>query len=155
MSIWPETEGMLLRYKIREWYYWVKSWFKGPHNIIFLNIPPTWCDKDVLMRLVVFKLLVDYVEKERAVTRIVWDSCQEDIDDFNKILKAYKWIKIERDIAVKVYEDELERVYGHKSYRDPTPAEDMKKVRDAEMYYENKDQDILHDIIAVRRKLWT
>ena len=156
MSIWPETEGMWFPYKIQEWYYWIIAWFKGPHNIIFLNIPPTWHDKDGLILLAVFKLFVDCVEKEHLVEHWCWNECQQDIDELDKILKAYKWIKTERAIAIKVYDDELDRVYGQQTIkRIDTSSEDIKKVRDAEQYYENKDQEILHDIITIRNRLWT
>jgi hypothetical protein len=155
-NIWPETKGMSWRGKLYEWWYWFIAW-RHPHNILILNRPPTWCDKDELIRLAVFEYLVRFIEDEFAMNRVDWDSDPKHQEAAKALLKAYKWIKEERPKAVEKYETLLHNVFGSISWEelDKISKKDAESVHKAERFYEAKDQEILHLIIQYRSYMWT
>jgi hypothetical protein len=171
MNIFPDTAGMALWYKLGAWLRWLRAWFRGPHNIVFLDIPPTWCDKDEKIRLFVFKMLKDFVEKEKCFEHIEYSTNDIDREVEKKIRATYAWITVDRKKAVAEYEQLLHKVYGHTRFEEtPIPGKpdlvelhlvpkvsetDRKSVTAAETYYETRDQEVLLDIMTIRRHLWT
>lgn len=174
MNIFPNNDGVAFVYKMRNWWDWFKAWFTCHSNIIFIDIPPTWCDKSELIRLATFKLLVDFVEKENPTKCIDWDS-----DDGHKNAKkvfteAYNWIKTQRPQLVEISEynlSEWNRIVGDmkwkKSKKDNFEFVGFQNAETEESKFhflvhqvlEKKiveiDDSILIDIVKIRNYLWT
>jgi hypothetical protein len=148
MSIFPETKGISFIYKLQNWWDWLKAW-RHPSNILFLDTPPTWCDKDELIRLAVFKLLVDFVEKEEPFKYNDWTTDEGIIKAAEVIKESYKWITKDRAVAKKKYEDKLHKWAETKSKKY------WNKLLPSEEFVEKRDQEILLKIIEIRGYLWT
>jgi len=96
-------------------------------------------DRDQLMLFACFKLLVDYVEKEKPFDHFDYDWSEESRKRGDEIKALYDWWKTERAAehkAVEKLEDRFERV-------------------ERRWALEEKDDQMLRRLIEIRRHLWT
>lgn len=129
-----------------------------------------WLDRDHAMFIACFKLLEEYVEKEKPHDVIEWS---EDIDTWNAIFELYWWWKfgrkMENDACAEFFD--AHKVEGI-PFPEPEPGAltvplnewlDSKwdDLRNQEIWLdwyralEEKDQAQLERLIKIRRTLWT
>jgi len=78
-----------------------KTWL---HDLLFpkqkwltKKIPRNWCDKTELIPTVLFTMVVDFVEKEKAFDSVVdWDSDEHHKKFFEEISAVYYYITVAR-----------------------------------------------------------
>lgn len=169
-------------------YFWkdikdhVERFFFPRQRWLTKKISNQWCDKDELIRLLLFECLVDYVEGEKCFEVLSWDSAEYKawgIDgEFiakeketlkETILNTYNYIKVKRPQLVKDHEASYPTTIGpaYKTVNGKivwTSCEMQYGMSFEDAYSENTrleklidelDQKHLHDIIEIRKTLWT
>ena len=173
-NIFPNNEGVKFPYNLQNWYDWIKAWFTVHSNIIILDIPPTWCDKDELIRLSVFKLLVNFVEKEKPNEHVEWSSDEGHKNAQKIFMGSYYWIKTLRPQLEEISDYNLSewgRLKGNWKWNElpngnseflgfqNEETEESKAHNSAhkalEQIIEETDDKVLVDIIKIRSYLWT
>jgi hypothetical protein len=173
-NIFPNNEGVAFPYNLRNWWDWLKAWFTTHSNVIFLDIEPTWCDKNELIRLAVFKLLVDFVEKEKPNEHIEWLSDDGHKNAQTTFMGAYYWIKTLRPQLVEISGYNLSewgKLKGNWKWKElPNGNSEFvgfqnKETKESKAHYsthnvlekviEETDDKVLTDIIKIRGYLWT
>ena len=146
------------------------------------KIPNEWCEKDELIRILLFECLVEYVDGEKCFEVLCWDADEykEHFVDAEPIIKkkenlkktiqdAYNYIKVERPQLIKDHEASYPTPIGPAFTSTNgktvwTSCESQYGMSFAEAYGENMrleelidslDQKYLHDIIEIRQTLWT
>ena len=66
---------MLLRYRIKNWFYYLKCLLFKRYNVLRIRtLPPTWSDRDTILSHAMFQILDDFVNKEcRKNCPVNWD----------------------------------------------------------------------------------
>lgn len=115
-------------------------------------IPRSWSDKSELLPEVVFAFLTDYVDGEKCFEVIEWGK-HEGEPDYEAIIKeSYDWIKVGRPKLQKAIEEESEVAYRSKS---KDYQEKYGKLESLEKELQDKDTEVMADIIKIRGVLWT
>jgi hypothetical protein len=107
---------MVSKFYIKTKWQDVKDWFNPRQKWLTKVIPNHWCDKTELVPLVLFAILVDFVEKENGLDQLTidWDQerafvSQEYIDSVMSsclaLKEAYDYIKTERPLLDKALAD--------------------------------------------------
>jgi hypothetical protein len=118
-----------LRYRLRESKWAIYNYFRSSQHWLIKQIPRNYQDKPELITLLLFAILVDYVETEKGLNNIDYDweeelalgwVCQqyvEEVQSRNKsLMDTYNYIKFERPIMEKqlekiINDDEIEDQY--------------------------------------------
>ena len=141
---------------------YIKCALFSRHNVIKLDIPPTWCDRSHLLLLAMEKLVVDYIEEEKPFELINWDSDEGHRTAAEKMRDVYDFIKNRRPKQQAEIDKLSDELYG--SVKGENLLESLKKSRDPEKTkylwdledkLEKEQQEILHKIVDVRNYLWT
>jgi hypothetical protein len=127
---------------------------------------------------VMFQILKDYVEKEKPFDFIDWEYTEVDRKDAKKIRAAYNWIIHDRKFAIEAENKILsEWASLQRKLRAERNIEEFKQlpngnfeyisvedleleklfdiVKETEEYRERKDDEMLQNILDVRKRLWT
>jgi hypothetical protein len=83
---WPRVP-----FKIREAIDSIYFWLFPQNKWATRCIPNRWADKDWLIEKLIFAAIIDYVEVEKGIDRVVFSSEHEE-----KIMEAYHWAKTGR-----------------------------------------------------------
>lgn len=132
--------------------------FLNPRQKWLLNkIPNRWMDKDGLVELCLFEILVDYVEGEKGLEMMNYDWSKELSDGFvseeyvknsqdtdKDIFDIYNYITKERPNLQKELDDILLSSKG-----------EYDKHNELEKQLENMDTDAMIKIVKMRGYLWT
>jgi hypothetical protein len=134
------------------------------------KIPKSWCDKPELIELVLFEVLINFVEEEKGCKDAIFDwteelkngyVTQEYVDNVTataaELMMAYNYIKTERPLLQKQFEaampnttlldlnDKIQIIYDG----------DYKEATAIETAIETKDRLVLETIIKHYKFLWT
>lgn len=150
-------------------YHWLRCHIWNRYHIIDISKVDTgpdpyrwgWVDRDKVLLLACFKVLCDFVEKEDDCLSNFSDyspkpreECAEDIAETidaqiaekRKIRALYEWWTIRRRIDW----DELDDMYTQpKKYKDPMT------ILEHEEALHKKDEEMLIELMKLRRLLWT
>lgn len=141
----------------------ITTWFNPRQRWLTKIIPNTWCDKDHLVSLVNFAILVDFVESENGLSQldVDWDAerkfvSQEYIDNvmrvYGELKEVYTYIKEERPLLEKQLSDSYPdfdistSLPYHEAYGETNSLEEL---------LSNRDTWALMKIIEHRDVLWT
>lgn len=143
-----------IKYDIRDFFFPRQKW-------LMLNVPKHWCDKVELIPIVLFEILVHFVEQE--MDSIPWD-WQSEVDAGNT--------SQEQADRVKTSEAEIRSVYNYIKFARPDLQVQLddsfpslnKRGTFEELYgetnrlvkcIEENDEWAMQTILANRRALWT
>lgn len=164
------------RYLLRHHWYNIRDWFhlsfKIPYKVKIDHLRGyTWCDKVESMFHVNFQLLVDFVEKERALECIDWDADEKHQKAGQTIRDLYHWYKleypnrkeipcdIEPEQCVEPIPGEIKAYSWKLQFKTPEDEEawraNMYANADLQLQWEKEEQEKLHQLIDIRRFLWT
>lgn len=133
-------------------------------------IPDEWCDKVELVPLLLFTVLIDFVEGEKGTDQlnVDWSEdiakgyiTQEYVDSltaiYTEIQDAYEYVKNERPILLKAFEDSFpDVIIDDKGIRTHLPYEEAYRENNRlEALLEKKDYDAMHAVIKHVGVLWT
>ena len=132
------------------------------------KIPKTWSDKTCLIPLILYEMIVNYVEGEKCFETIVWDSNEKDKENAEMIKTIYEWAKTGRTEWLKQIDDaypelpkmmfdEKGEVFNDWFNTDKygTYQEKYSKVNKLEKDFEFIDTTYLKWIVENRFILWT
>jgi len=149
-STWRDRLGWFIRYEIisripypiREFYYEkVKTIWKPQHSRIRKAVPKYWWDLDHVLQEVNFEIIKSFYEDEYKADIVDWEGTGGDSLKFTKWLEeAYTYITSYR----KVLEKQIENAYPN-----------YKKVEKLEKEMEDKDTEVLINLVKWRRHMWT
>jgi hypothetical protein len=170
-SIWDLWD--ILPYKLNMWYYdKLRPIFKPQHSRLRKAIPKQWCDITSLIVDVNFEFIKTFYEEEYIDGVVDWSAtdCHKEFAEWLEL--SYKWItkrrpelEKERDEAYpetlpfeKMFE-EVQDSKGNKMYQmvDSGIPYDIKykEVNRLEKVIEEKDTEILTQLIKRRDYFWT
>jgi hypothetical protein len=149
-STWQDRVGWFIQYEIirripyqiREFYWMkVKTIWAPKHSRIRKVVPRHWMDLDHVLQNVNFEIIKSFYEDEYKAGIIDWEGTGGDALKFIKWLEeAYIYITSYR----KVLEKQIDNAYPN-----------YKKVEKLEQEMEEKDTEVLIDLVKWRRHLWT
>jgi len=140
------------------------------NKLVLKDLPADskWCDKDHVMLLACFQLLVDFVEKEKPqnIVDFVHDNNQR--FQWKEIRALYKYWKKDRPFEEKQITKVRSRWHrSRKTRMEPFPGknlireivlkEDRKawnQLRKLEDHFEKKEEELLNRLISIRKHLW-
>lgn len=134
----------------------ISAWWHPPQKWLSDAIPKSYCDKDELIRVVLFKIFRDFVDVERGIHSIYWKGmgfeypdqvAGLEIEEKNRKIakemwKAWDWIAIGREESVK----KLSILRAAEDYNSSHPLD--KEIEDT-------DTKVLAKIVEWRPLLWT
>lgn len=158
-----------MKYKIKNLFYAVDTFFRPRQKWLTKKIPKTWCDKVELLPLLMFEILIRFVEEENGIAQLHLDwtedvekgfVSQEYVDNiksiYSELEKTYYYVKTER----KTLESALDKAYSDvpiwpniaslKSYN-----EVYSEVIRIEKEIEEKDFAAMYTIVKHHQVLWT
>jgi hypothetical protein len=146
------------------------AWFNPRQKWLTSKIPNTWCDKPELIRILMFEMIVNFVEEEKGLDQfnVDWSEdikdgyvTQEYVDDRNSIYSqikiVYDYIKDERPALVKAHDES----YPEINFNTFAPVNDVPfneayaENNRLEALLEEKDDWALHKIVELREYIWT
>ena len=151
----------------------IKYFFNPRQKWLTKKIPNHWCDKDELIRIVIFECLVDFVDGEKCFEVICWGENEEDLKHYGenwqqvvqekqeektKIIKCYNYITKQRSqLAI-----ELDKAYPEFNIDDPfniqqkqSYLETYGEVNRIKALIKKLDNETLLTILELRERLWT
>lgn len=143
-------------YDIREYKWAIYNFFRSSQHWLIKQIPRNYQDKPELIELLLFAILVDYVESEGGL---------KDIDyDWSADLAA-GYVSKEYVEQIGVYEKALRDTYNYIKFHRPIMQRQLKKLTELPVdiaeyiEYENlcvqKDQEAMMNIVKYSKYLWT
>lgn len=125
----------------------IRCFIFRPYQIKPRFLPYTWVDRDDVLVHVMFEVLCDFIEKEGEYT--VWDY-DEDVEAVWKRMKQLRdwWLNRRQDyddvyeILLKKYSETEETIYSDAYIK-------------IQRMYERDLSDKLHEIVKLRKYLWT
>jgi hypothetical protein len=149
-STWRDKVSWFIRYNIiscipypiREFYYEkIKTIWAPQHSRIRKAVPKYWWDLDHVLQVVNFEIIKSFYEDEYMAGIVDWEGTGGDSLKFTKWLEeAYTYITSYR----KVLEKQIENAYPN-----------YKKVEKLEKEMEDKDTEVLINLVKWRRHMWT
>lgn len=155
-------------------YDWLVSHTIRRHHILNLSGQGDykwgWCDRGHMILLAAFKLLVDYVEQEQPFERIEWDWSEPHRLAEQEIRELYRWWKTGRREEHEACDALVQGVgwtmqtkplpdgsveYLGRTYDVPDGAERWAAYAKRSEELDEKDNEMLRRLIAVRGYLWT
>ncbi len=129
-------------YPIREFYYNnIKTIWAPQHSRIRKAVPKYWWDLDHVLQVVNFEIIKSFYEDEYKADIVDWEGTGGDSLKFTKWLEeAYTYITVYR----KVLEKQIDNAYP-----------DYDKVYNFEKEMEDKDTEVLINLVKWRRHMWT
>ena len=93
----------------------VKWWFlhrfhpKHRYHIIDTGRGPGWCDRDELMAVLIRKIIIDFVEKEKPYDH--WDTVNsQHKEEWEKLKEVYEYFKANENCSLTSNMDEYEKL---------------------------------------------
>jgi hypothetical protein len=129
-------------YQIREFYYnKIKTIWKPQHTRIRKAVPKHWMDLDHVLQEVNFEIIKSFYEDEYMAGIVDWEGTGGDALVFTKWLEeAYTYITSYR----KVLEKQIDNAYPN-----------YKKVEKLEKEMEDRDTEVMIELVKWRRHMWT
>lgn len=139
------------------------------YHMVNTGLAPGYYDTDERILHACMSLLVAYVERECGGEEAMqkWtDELRSEPDPYapagavnsqadrqEETLAIYRWWKVQRPADRQREDDWMMEIWGGSTgSRDP---EERQRYRDFEQANEDRDQEMLHRLIEVRRSLWT
>jgi len=84
---------MKLRYRIHNWYYYLKCLLFKRYNVLRIkSLPPTWTDRDTILSHAMFQILSDFVNKEcKPNCPVDWDHTEDSKNARQKMDELLDW----------------------------------------------------------------
>lgn len=149
-STWRDKVGWFIRYNIisripypiREFYYEkIKTIWKPQHTRIRKAVPRYWWDLDHVLQVVNFEIIKSFYEDEYSAGIVDWEGTGGNALEFTKWLEeAYTYITTYR----KVLEKQIDNAYPN-----------YNKLEKLEQEMEDKDTEVLINLVKWRRHMWT
>ena len=149
-STWRDKVGWFIRYNIisripypiREFYYEkIKTIWAPQHGRIRKAVPRYWWDLDHVLQVVNFEIIKSFYEDEYKADIVDWEGTGGNALKFTKWLEeAYKYITQDRPALEK----QIDKAYPN-----------YEKVEKLEQKMEDKDTEVLIDLVKWRRHMWT
>lgn len=150
----------------------IKNYFAPKQKWLTKKIPNHWQDKPELILDLLFEMVVHFIEEEKGISDLDWQSevesgyvSQEYADKHKQteatILEIYKWIKTDRPAMEKEYERLVNLSFTENNCRNlcfsftKEEREFLLAAHTVEMEMNKKDQEMLHKVIEVREYLCT
>ena len=154
------------------YYDYIKPIFNPQHQRIRKAIPRNWCDIASLIETVNFEFIKSFYEDEYKNGLIDWKATEHHKEFEEWLIKAYRYITVERPILEKRLEEaypptrSISEMFkpitdenGRKMFEmidDGIPYEvKYKKVNELKDKIEKKDAKVLVEIIKRRDNFWT
>lgn len=131
-------------YQVRD-FYWrhIRTIWRPQHSRIRKAIPRYWYDLDHILQVVNFEIIKSFYEDEYKAGNVDWEGTGGDAMKFVTWLEwAYTYITSHRSTIEK----RIEEAYETASY---------KKIEKLEQEMEDKDTEVLIDLVKWRRHMWT
>lgn len=132
-----------LQWKLEQYWQNIKDFFNPKNEWLYEDIPNHYMENDELIKMVLFKTLVNYVEVEKGLTHFEWKEGDGPIykgiieDCYEAITKTIPRIRKTLDGV-------------------PIPHEDNWKIyAELEETLESFEQKICESIVKIRGVLWT
>lgn len=134
--------ALYIPYPIRDFYHkQVRTIWRPQHGRIRKAVPKYWVDLDYVLQEVNFEIIKSFYEDEYMSGIVDWEGTGGDTLKFTKWLEeSYTYITSYR----KVLEKQIDNAYPN-----------YKKVEKLEKEMEDKDTEILTDLVKWRRHMWT
>lgn len=148
----------------------VKNYFAPKQKWLTKKIPNHWCDKSDLIPIILFEMIVHFVEEEMDMVGWDWNKevqgghlSQEHADKIKQteatILEIYKWIKTDKPVMEKEYQRLVSLSFPKHGnlcfYLTKEQREFLLVAHTIEIEISKKDQEMLYKVIEVRESLWT
>jgi len=140
------------------------------NTLVLKDLPADskWCDKDRVMLLACFQLLVNFVEKEKPQNIVDFKHDRNQRAQWKEIQALYKYWKKDRPAEDKhIGEARLKWSKSIKSRRETIPGENLvtevliqedRKARNHfwkwEDRFEKREEEMLQRLIGIRQHLW-
>ena len=157
----------------RDLWYKISSWFNPRQKWLTKVIPNIWCDKVELVPLLLFTVLIDFVEQEKGLDQldVDWSEdlragyvIQEYVDDiqtkYGLLRQVYAYVKTDR----KIFHDRMNEAYpselptfitnGNSTSEEPYATKYREVIRLRKLI-EEKDQWAMKAIVEHVGVLWT
>lgn len=143
-----------LKYKIRDFFWPRQKW-------LLRNVPNSWCDKVELIPLVLFEILVHFVEEEMDIVSWDWQdevkaghTSQEKADEIRRVAaeikEVYNYIKHVRPCLEIQLENSYPDFNVSGSYQELYGETDRLTA-----FIKEQDEWAMQVILSVREYLWT
>lgn len=135
---------LYIPFPIRDFYYkHIKTLWKPQHSRIRKAIPKYWYDLDHILLVVNFEIIKSFYEDEFKKDTVDWEGTGGDAMKFVAWLeRAYAYITSVRPVLEKRIEEALDKSH-------------YKKVEKLEQEMEDKDTEVLIDLVKWRGHMWT
>lgn len=154
MKIFKRYFWYNLKYEIRDYFFPRQRW-------LMRNIPKSWCDKVELIPMVLFEILVHFVEEEMDIVSWDWQAeveaghtTQEHADNVKRVEKeirdVYDYIKVTRPQLHKDLDNSYPELDAKGSYQELYSETDRLDNKIKEL-----DEWAMNVIIKNREHLWT
>lgn len=143
----------------------IRAYFNPRQKWLTNRIPNTWRDKTELIPDLLFTCLIDFVETEKGTDQlnVDWSGAidagyvtQEYVDNirliYSEIQSAYEYVKNERPLIVKAYEDPFPDIVTRNS---STYEGAYRENNRLEKLLEKHDYETMHTIIKHVELFWT
>jgi len=156
LARWFYSQLYSIQFDLRELKWKVYNYFRSSQHWLIKKIPRTYQDKVDLIPLILFEILIDFVENEEGLVSLNHGHT-EDIDlgyitaklvakrveRYEELLAAYHFAKVERPL--------MEAELIKKSYS----GYDVKEYFKYEQLLHQKENDAMMTIVKYSRYLWT
>jgi hypothetical protein len=121
-----------------------------------------WCDVPEKMLYAMFNLLGEYLAEEPTDLR-KWHTPEEieadagmkeqqhNLDESRAI---HKWWTVERNVEMTAIQDMTMKWHDAREVRDPRAEEYWKQLKDMQAWFEEREDDMVGRLMAIRRSLW-
>lgn len=149
------------RHRFRERYWSTRDWFFPQQRWLTKGAPNHWQDKKTLVVDVLYRMIVHFVEVEKAMENVVYDDTPDHIEFKQGLVECYKWIKLGRgDLLLRIEKESSE---AGKLYRRIRKSKEN-KMKSYELAYgalnqlekqlEETDTEMCEWIVQNRIFLW-
>jgi hypothetical protein len=151
---WKMRLEFMIPVSISDRWYKVRCWF-NPRNKWATNvIPNQWSDKTYLIPEFLFAAIIDFIDGEKAIEKVVWSKKVE-----KDLMEIYRWAKVDR----KEFQDKIDAAYPSISLNELMTFTPNKKtyeelygeVNRLEAEFDKLDTKYLTWIVKNRKLLWT
>jgi hypothetical protein len=156
LTRWFDSQLYSIQFDFRELKWKVYNYFRSSQHWLIKKIPRTYQDKVELIPLILFEILIDFVEKEKGLVSLNYDHTKDidlgyttaklvakRVEREGELLAAYHFAKVERPLM------EAELIKNcHSNY-------DAKEYFKYEELLHQKEDDAMMTIVKYSRYLWT
>ncbi len=142
-----------VQWDLEEFYHDIKFWLFPRRADLKAAIPNGWADLSTIYENVLFAGIIDFVENEKGLERVLWVDNQpgtKNVAAKRKIKEIYQWAKTGR----KELEEEISKSYPPLNHKMPY-KEAYGELNRLEKKLEAQDTRYLTWIITNRQLLWT